>query len=47
MQTVIVNKVIIGAMALFVMLGMNSLWFKSDNIDAKFIIIIMENFMVN
>ena len=35
MQTVIVNKVIIGAMALFVMLGFNSLWFKSDNIDAK------------
>jgi len=35
MQTVIVNKVIIGAMALFVMLGMNSLWFKNDNINAK------------
>ena len=35
MQTVIVNKVIIGAMALFVMLGFNSLWFDNDNIDAK------------
>ena len=35
MQTIIVNKVIIGAMALFVMLGFNSLWFKNDNIDAK------------
>jgi len=35
MQTIIVNKVIIGAMALFVMLGFNSLWFDNDNIDAK------------
>ena len=35
MQTIIVNKFIIGAMALFVMLGFNSLWFKSNNIDAK------------
>ena len=35
MQTVIVNKFIIGAMALFVMLGMNNLWFKSGNIDVK------------
>jgi len=35
MQIIIVNKVIVGAMALFVMLGFNSLWFKSNNIDAK------------
>ena len=35
MQTIIVNKVIIGAMALFVMLGFNSLWFNNDNINAK------------
>ena len=35
MQTVIVNKFIIGAMALFVMLGMNNLMFKSGNIDAR------------
>ena len=35
MQTVIVNKFIIGMMALFVMLGMNNLMFKSGNIDAR------------
>ena len=35
MQTIIVNKVIIGAMALFVMMGFNSLWFNNDNINAK------------
>ena len=35
MQTVIVNKFIIGIMALFVMCGMNSLLFKSGNIDAR------------
>jgi len=35
MQTVIVNKFIIGAMALFVMLGMNNLLFKSGNIDVR------------
>jgi len=35
MQIIIVNKVIIGAMALFVMLGFNSLWFNNDNINAK------------
>ena len=34
MQTIIVNKFIVGAMAIFVMCGMNSLWFKSGNIDA-------------
>ena len=35
MQTVIVNKFVIGMMALFVMLGMNNLMFKSGNIDAR------------
>jgi len=35
MQTVIVNKFIIGMMALFVMLGINNLMFKNGNIDAK------------
>ena len=35
MQTVIVNKFIIGMMALFVMCGMNNLMFKSGNINAK------------
>ena len=35
MQTVIVNKFIIGMMALFVMCGMNNLMFKSGNIDAR------------
>ena len=35
MQTVIVNKFIIGMMALFVMCGMNNLLFKSGNIDAR------------
>ena len=35
MQTVIINKFVIGMMALFVMLGMNNLMFKSGNIDAR------------
>ena len=35
MQTVIINKFILGMIALFVMCGMNNLMFKSGNIDAK------------
>ena len=35
MQTVIVNKFVIGIMALFVMCSMNNLMFKDGNINAK------------
>ena len=35
MQTVIVNKFVIGMMAIFVMLGMNNLMFENGNINVK------------
>jgi len=35
MQTVIINKFILGMIALFVMCGMNNLMFKNGNINAK------------